>query len=312
MLTEKYRPDRIDSIIGQKHIKTSLKSYIDSEEIPHLLFSGDPGLGKTTSAIAITKEIHGEYWHEYFLELNASDDRGIDTVRDRVKDFCSTQTTDMRIIFLDEADNLTDAAQSALRRIMETYSDSARFILSCNYQSKIIPAIQSRCAVFKFKSVPDNEMKEHLKSICESESMDVTEEAIDDIVRYAGGDVRKGVGTLQHLYIGDTLTSDEVIRILPIADQEDVRELLNICAEGDFRKALSKADVLMKEKGVMAQNIIDEINKVVWDIDADDKTKVEIMQIAGNTDYYITEGATEKVQIGALLATITKEVNNGR
>lgn len=312
MLTEKYRPDRIEDVIGQDHIKPRLEDYIDKEEIPNLLFSGDPGLGKTTSAIAITKEIHGSHWKDYFLELNASDERGIDVIRDRVKDFCSTRTSGMRIIFLDESDNLTKDAQSALRRVIETFSSSARFVLSCNYQNKIVPAIQSRCAVFRFQPVPDDEMKPHLMNICREESMDVTEGAIDDIMRYAGGDVRKAVGTLQHLYLGDTLSSDDVIKALPIADQDDIIELLNLCVDGDFSKAISYADDLMKKKGVMATNIINEINDIIWEIDTDDRTKVTILQIAGNADYYISEGATEKVQIGALLATITQEVNNGR
>lgn len=309
MLIEEYRPDTIDGIIGQPHIKSKVKEYLREGEIPNLMFSGDPGLGKTTTAIAIAKEIFGDDWQMHFKELNASDDRGIDVVRKRIKEFAKSGYTEQRrIVFLDESDNLTDEAQAALRRTMEKFSNSCRFILSVNYSGKVIPAIQSRCAVFNFDSVPDDEIIEHLMWIADMEGIEVSQGAFKNIARYAEGDVRKAVNTLDALYIeGEILTGEEVVTILPIADQDDVLKLLNLCSVGQFNKALDFADEMMKQKGVTARHIVAEINEVIWDTSIDDINKVRILNIAGDTDYYIHEGAQERVQIASLLGRIVKE-----
>lgn len=311
MLTEEYRPDTIDGVIGQDHIKDRLKSYIEREEIPNMLFAGDPGLGKTTASIALVKELYGEDWHDYFLELNASDERGIDVVRDRIKEFAKAGFDERdRVIFLDEADALTSEAQAALRRTMEKYSSSASFILSCNYSGKIIPAIQSRCAYFNFESVPDDEMREHLIWISDMEGMEVTQGAIKDIVRYARGDVRKAVMALDTLYIGETLTSDDVTEALPIADVDDVLKLLNLCSVGKFNTAIDFCEELTHRKGVTAMNIIREISEIVWDTSIDDRNKVMILDLVGETEYRINEGCTEQVQMASLLARVVLETEN--
>lgn len=310
-LVEKYRPDTIEQMIGQAHVKPKLQEYVSTGNIPHLLFSGSAGLGKTTAAIAITKELYGDDWNEYFLELNASDERGIDVVRQRIKEFArSGYDTEMRIVFLDEADNLTDEAQSALRRTMEKLSSVCRFVLSCNYSAKIIEPIQSRCAVWQFQPVPDDELREHLMWIADMENMELTQSAFKAIVRYADGDVRKAVNALDALYVeGETLTGDGVVTALPIASEEDVLEILQLCESGEFNKALESADYLMRSKGVTARNIIQEIHNVVWDLEADDRLKVAILNEAGNREFYIDQGASPRIQIGALLGTITLEAS---
>lgn len=310
MLTEDYRPETVDGIVGQDHVKPKLKEYLRRGEIPNLLFAGDPGLGKTTAAIAIARELYGDEWRDFFKELNASDDRGIDVVRDQIKEFAKSGWKEGdRLIFLDEADSLTSEAQAALRRTMEKHSSTCKYILSCNYSGQIIDAIQSRCAVFRFKAVPDDQLKEHLQRIAEAEDMDIEEAAIDDIIRYAGGDVRKAVTAVDALYIGETLTSEEVVKVLPIADQDDVVRLLNLCSVGQFNQALDFADELIKKKGVTTRNIINEIHNVVWDTSLDDRHKVNILEMAGQTDFAVTEGATEQVQMAALLGRIVKETN---
>lgn len=311
MLVEEYRPDTIDRVIGQDHIKPRLENYIEKGEIPNMLFAGDPGLGKTTCAQALVKELYGDRWTDYWLELNASDERGIDVVRERIKEFAKAGFDENdRIIFLDEADALTNDAQSALRRTMERHSNMTRFILSCNYSGKIIPAIQSRCALFRFQPVPDDQMTEHLKYIAHHEEMQVTLGAIEDIVRYARGDVRKAVMALDTLYIGEELTSEEVVKMLPIADVDDVLKLLNLCSVGKYNTAIDFCEELLFEKGVTARNIIREISEIVWDTSIDDRNKVMILQLVGETEYRINEGGTEHVQMAALLATIVQETRN--
>lgn len=309
MLTEEYRPDSMDEVIGQNHIKPKIEEYIRKGEIPNLMFAGDPGLGKTTIAIVIAKQIYGEEWQMHFKELNASDERGIDTVRDRIKEFAkSSYTEQKRTVFLDEADNLTDDAQSALRRTMEKLSTNCRFILSVNYPGKVIPAIQSRCAVYNFEAVPDEEIVEHIGRIAKEKDMDITKGAAEAIARYARGDVRKAVNNMDALYLkGETLTKEEVTAVLPIADKDDVLRLLNLCSVGHFNQALDKADEMMKQKGVTARQIVSEVNEVVWETSMDDESKVRVMNIAGNADYYIHEGAQERIQISALLGRITQE-----
>lgn len=309
LLVEEYRPNKVSQMIGQDHIKPKLEEYVEKEELPHLMFAGGPGVGKTTAAIAMAKEIYGDGWTDHFLELNASDERGIDVVRERIKEFAmSGYDTRQRIIFLDEADNLTDDAQNALRRTIERFSADCRFILSCNYSAQVIEPIQSRCAVFNFQPVPDDDLEGHLGRVVDAEDMEVTDGAVEAVVRYANGDVRKAVNTLDALYVDEQLTEEDVVSALPIADREDVLEMLRLCTDGEFDKALAVADELMKEKGVMARHIIQEIHDIVWDLDADDDIKVEILNEAGNREFYINEGSTERVQIGALLGAVVKEV----
>ena len=161
---EKYRPQTLDDVVGQKHIVGSLKKYVDQGSMPNLMFTGPAGVGKTTSALALVKAILGDYWRQNFLELNASDARGIDTVRNEIKSFCRLKPVGapFRIIFLDEVDNMTKDAQHALRREMEMYTKTASFILSCKYSSKIIDPIQSRCAIFRFAPIKGEDIAERL------------------------------------------------------------------------------------------------------------------------------------------------------
>ncbi|MFB6185478.1 MAG: replication factor C small subunit, partial [Halobacteriaceae archaeon] len=189
---EKYRPQTLDDIAGHEHIVERLKSYVEKNELPHLLFAGEAGTGKTSAAMAIARELYGNEWQENFLELNASDERGIDVVRERIKDFARSSFGGFayRIIFLDEADSLTSDAQSALRRTMEQFSNNVRFILSCNYSSQIIDPIQSRCAVFRFSPLSDEVIEEYIQMIADEEDITITDDGIDALVYAANGDMR--------------------------------------------------------------------------------------------------------------------------
>ena len=174
---EKYRPEKLDDIAGQDEIVRRLKSYVKTRNLPHLLFSGPPGVGKTAASISIVREIYGEGWRNNFIELNASDERGIDIIRHKVKDFARMAPlgdADFKVIFLDEADALTNDAQSALRRTMERYSATTRFILSCNYSSKIIEPIQSRCAVYRFRALSGEAIGKRISYIAAEENLVVS------------------------------------------------------------------------------------------------------------------------------------------
>ena len=304
---EKYRPQTLDEVVGQESITERLKSYIDRDDLPHLLFSGPAGVGKTTCSVAIAKTIYGEDWRENFLELNASDERGIDVVRDRIKNFARSSFGgyDYRVIFLDEADSLTDDAQAALRRTMEQFSNNTRFILSCNYSSRIIDPIQSRCAVFRFSPIPDDALAERVRTIADTEGIEVTDDGIDALVYAADGDMRKAINGLQAAAVlGETVDEDAVYAITSTARPEEIQEMVTEALDGDFAAARGILDDLLTNKGLAGGDVIDQLHRAVWDFGLDDEATVRLMDRIGEADYRIAEGANEKVQLEALLASL--------
>src|SRR6056297_1855051 len=239
---EKYRPRTLDDVVGQETIVERLKSYVARNDLPRLMFSGQAGIGKTTSAQAVARELYGEDWKEHFLELNASDQRGIDVVRDRIKNFARSSFggSNYRIIFLDEADSLTSDAQSALRRTMEQFSNNTRFILSCNYSSKIIDPIQSRCATFRFGPISDEGVTEQILKVAEQEGIETTEDGIEALVYAAAGDMRKAINALQAAAVmGEVVDEEAVFTITSTARPEEIEEMVTDAIEGDFSKARS-------------------------------------------------------------------------
>lgn len=304
---EKYRPRDLEGIVGHPQITERLKRYVDRDDLPNLLFSGPPGTGKTATAVAVAREIYGDDWRENFLELNASDDRGIDVVRGRIKDFARTSFGGygFSIIFLDEADALTSAAQSALRRTMEQFSGNTRFILSCNYSSKIIDPIQSRCAVFRFSPLTDEVVDERIRDIASREEIDVTDSGVDALVYAANGDMRRAINALQAAAVlGETVDDEAVYMITSTARPEEITEMATSAIRGDFVVARAKLEALLDEKGLAGGDVLDQLHRTVWDFDVDDETAVMIMDRIGEADYRITEGANERIQLEALLAAI--------
>jgi replication factor C small subunit len=307
---EKYRPQTLDEIVGHEAITERLKRYIEQDDLPHLMFAGPAGVGKTTAATAIAKEIYGDDWRENFLELNASDQRGIDVVRERIKDFAraSFGGYDHRIIFLDEADALTSDAQSALRRTMEQFSDNTRFILSCNYSSQIIDPIQSRCAVFRFSPLGDDAVEEQVRIIAEAEGIDVTDDGVDALVYAADGDMRKAINGLQAAAVmGETVDEEAVYTITSTARPEEIREMVTEAIDGDFTAARSQLDTLLKDVGIAGGDVIDQMHRSVWEFDLEERQAVRLMERIGEADYRITAGANEQVQLEALLASLALE-----
>jgi replication factor C small subunit len=307
---EKYRPQSLDEMFGQEQIVGRLKSYIAKDDLPHLLFAGPAGTGKTTAATCIAKELYGEDWRESFLELNASDQRGIDVVRDRIKNFARSSFGghDYRIIFLDEADALTSDAQSALRRTMEQFSNNTRFVLSCNYSSQIIDPIQSRCAVFRFAPLADEAVADQIRAMAAEEGIELTEEGLDALVYAAGGDMRKAINGLQAASVmGDTVDEEAVYAITSTARPEAVREMVERALDGDFTAARSQLETLLVDEGIAGGDIIDQLHRSVWEFGLADAEAVRVMDRVGEADYRITVGANEQVQLEALLASLALE-----
>ncbi|HUT27559.1 MAG TPA: replication factor C small subunit [Methanomassiliicoccales archaeon] len=304
--TEKYRPRKLSDIVGQKDIIERLASYVRSGNLPHLMFAGPAGTGKTTSALAMAKEMYGESWRDNFIELNASDERGIDVVRGKIKEFARTAPlggADFKIIFLDEADALTSDAQAALRRTMERYSRNCRFVLSCNYSSKIIEPIQSRCAIFRFRPLRSEDIRLCLQTIAEREEVNIDDIALDAIVHVGQGDMRKSINSLQvAATIGKDITIDVVYQATGNARPEEVVDMVETALSGDFIGSRAKLDEMMITYGLSGQDIIKQIHRSFYDLSIPDRDKIKLIDRTGEIEFRIVEGSNERIQLEALLA----------
>ena len=304
--TEKYRPKNLSEVVGQAHAVERLKAYVETNNMPHLLFTGPAGVGKTTCSLAMAKEMFGDDWKGNFIELNASDERGIDVVRGKIKEFARTAPlggAEFKIIFMDEADALTSDAQAALRRTMEKYSKICRFILSCNYSSKIIDPIQSRCAVFRFKPLTTEDLRGYLQRIINNEQVDIDEEAIEGLVHVARGDMRRAVNSLQvAASLNKHIDMDTIYQISGMANPEEVRKMLELALGGNFIGARDRLDDIMVTYGLSGQDIIRQIHSSFFDLSISDSDKVRLMDKTGEIEFRIVEGSNERIQLEALLA----------
>lgn len=305
--TEKYRPDSLAQVIGHPNITERLKAFVEQESVPHMMFAGPAGTGKTTSAIALAKDLYGEDWQQNFTETNASDDRGIDVVRNKIKDFARTKpiNADFKIIFLDEADALTSEAQQALRRTMEKYSESCRFILSCNYSSKIISPIQSRCAIFRFNRLEDDEVEEYVQRVCDGEDLTITDDGVTALLQVSEGDLRKATNVLQAATIqSDDIGEQEIFDVSADLRPDEVREILDEAIAGDFTDAREDLADLMIERGLDGIDVIKAIHREIYDLDVEERAKLEIVEKLGEYEFRIVEGGSPDVQIESLLAQL--------
>ncbi|MBO4797691.1 MAG: replication factor C small subunit [Candidatus Methanomethylophilaceae archaeon] len=304
--TEKYRPKKLDDVVGQKHVSERLKAYVASRNMPHLMFSGPAGTGKTTCSLALAREMFGGEWKGNFIELNASDERGIDVVRGKIKEFARTAPlggAEFKIIFMDEADALTSDAQAALRRTMEKYSGICRFILSCNYSSKIIDPIQSRCAVFRFKPLTSEDIGGYLRKIADAEKVDIDEEALKGLVIISRGDMRRAVNSLQvAASLGKKIDLDTVYQTAGIASPKAISGILDAALKGDFIKSRDLLDSTMIDFGLSGQDIIRQMHSAYFDLSLTDSEKVRLIDKTGEIEFRIVGGSNEKIQLEALLA----------
>jgi len=308
---EKYRPRKLSEVIGQKGIVERLSAYVKTRSMPHMLFAGPAGSGKTTCAIALARELYGENWRDNLIELNASDERGIDIVRGKIKDFAraaSIGISDFKIIFLDEADALTSDAQAALRRTMERYTQTCRFILSCNYSSKIIEPIQSRCAVFRFRPLSEADVRTYLTRIATGEGVDMTQDGLVAIAGLAAGDLRKATNIMQvSASLGRRVDADTVFESTQNIRPSEIHEMLTTALGGNFTAARSRLDELIARHGLSGEDIVAGIHKAVFDLPVSEDAKVRLVDRVGEAEFRMVSGASERIQLESLLAHFANE-----
>lgn len=310
MWAEKYRPKSLNKIINQKEIVDRLQSFAKAKNVPHCIFAGPPGTGKTTAALCLARDMYGKGYREHMMELNASDERGIKIVRETVKTFARTRSIGeipFKILILDEADNMTSDAQQALRRTMERFTETCRFIMIANYSGKIIEPLQSRCAPFRFSYMSKEDQDRYLRNIIEKEGIKILDEGYDAIFEVSEGDLRKATNTLQAAAsMGKVIDTETVYSVIGRANPADVNEMIKTAMKGDFLGARKQLREMILKYGVAGSDIIKQIHTEIFRSMLPDSWKVTLSEAIGEIDFRLVQGADVEVQLSALLARMTE------
>ncbi|PVU96685.1 hypothetical protein BB559_002303 [Furculomyces boomerangus] len=306
MWVEKYRPEKLEDLVSQNNIVETIQKYIEQGSLPHLLFYGPPGTGKTSTILAIAKQLYGKHTRNMVQELNASDDRGIDVVREQIKNFASTTSVfgmGFKLVILDEADSMTQAAQAALRRVIEKYTKNVRFCIICNYASKIIPAVQSRCTKFRFSPLQIDQIRSRLNYVIENENVNVTEDGKEAILKLSGGDMRRVLNVLQGCHLAyETIDKEAVYSCTGQPRPEDIRLILDSMSNDEFSTCVEYITGLKTARGLALSDIISLLSELILDINYPNKAKIHIMEKVAEIEYRLCNGSNEKIQLSALVS----------
>ena len=308
MWAEKYRPQTLDDMTNQTEIVSRLKMFVQEKNLPHLLFVGPAGVGKTTSILALARDLYGPGYRSFTLELNASDERGIDVIREKVKNFARTAAiaspVSFKILIMDEADSLTSAAQHALRRTMEIYTRTCRFCLIGNYSENIIDPIQSRCSIFRFSPLDEKDMKTYIMNIVENEQVEIIEEGLDAMYQASRGDLRKATNLLQAAAATKAVIDDvSIYEVLGKVSPERVRAMIKQSLEGNFLEAREILRELLIDQGLAPDDVIRMVyRELMRNTVLSEQWKVKLSDKVGEVDYRLTQGARPEIQLSTLLA----------
>ncbi|EFA12420.2 replication factor C 40kD subunit [Tribolium castaneum] len=308
---EKYRPQTFQEIVGNEDTTNRLSVIAKQGNLPNLIIAGPPGVGKTTTILCLARILLGPAFKDAVLELNASNDRGIDVVRNKIKMFAQQKVTlppgRHKIIILDEVDSMTEGAQQALRRTMEIYSNTTRFALACNYSEKVIEAIQSRCAILRYSRLTDAQVLARVIQVCQQESVEYTQDGLEAIVFTAQGDMRQALNNLQSTFNGfGVVNSTNVLKVCDEPHPMLIKDMLNSCVTGDVRKAFKIVDHLWS-LGYAAEDIIKNIFKVCKNMDMEESLKLAFIKQIGVTHMRIVDGLCSLVQMSGLISRLCME-----
>ena len=311
MWTEKYRPQTLDDIVNQSNIIDRLKNFVTEKNVPHLLLVGPAGVGKTTSILALAHDLYGPSYRSYVLELNASDERGINVIRDKVKNYARTAAmaspVSFKIIIMDEADHLTGDAQHALRRTMEVYTKTARFCLIGNYSENIIDPIQSRCSVFRYGSLDEVDIKDRLTLIAKKENLQIVDEGLDALFQASSGDLRKAINMLQAASANGELIDDiSVYSLLGNIRPDRVQTMIQLALDGKFLESREALRDILINQGLAPEDIIRiTYREVMRHKSLTEQMKVRLSDIIGEVDFRLTQGSRPEIQLSTLLGHLS-------
>ncbi|CDO69757.1 hypothetical protein BN946_scf184766.g2 [Trametes cinnabarina] len=309
---EKYRPVTLDDVVSHKDITSTIEKFIEKNRLPHLLFYGPPGTGKTSTILAVARRIYGADYRKQILELNASDDRGIDVVREQIKNFAETRTLfskGYKLIVLDEADMMTTAAQSALRRVIEQYTKNVRFCIICNYVNKIIPAIQSRCTRFRFSPLPMSEVEKRLDNVIQAEGVRLTEDGKKALLKLSKGDMRRALNVLQACHAAYEISGEtEIYNCTGNPHPADIETIVNSMLQDDFTTSYNMINALKTERGLALPDLINGASEYLETINFKPNARIYLLDFLATTEYRLSTGGNEKIQLTALLGAFKNAV----
>ncbi|OIV97942.1 hypothetical protein TanjilG_12699 [Lupinus angustifolius] len=311
---EKYRPQSLNDVAAHRDIVDTIDRLTTENRLPHLLLYGPPGTGKTSTILAVARKLYGAQYHNMILELNASDDRGIDVVRQQIQDFASTQSLSfgfvklsVKLVLLDEADAMTKDAQFALRRVIEKYTKSTRFALICNHVNKIIPALQSRCTRFRFAPLDAVHVTERLKHVIKAEGLDVDDSGLTALVQLSNGDMRKALNILQSTHMASQQITEEAVYLCtgnPLP--KDIEQISFWLLNEKFADSFKRINEIKTRKGLALVDIVREVTMFVFKIKMPPAIRMQLINDLADIEYRLSFGCNDRLQLGSAIASFTR------